>query len=105
MFVIFQITKGDERGYDYAWLLVTVIYILPFMLLAPINGAISNTLPKRWVLVGSAAFCLAVLFAFGQIGGYWLWCFGLVAAGSAVYSPTRYAILPAVAHDLRMPLN
>jgi 1-acyl-sn-glycerol-3-phosphate acyltransferase len=34
----------------------------------------------------------------------WLWCFALLALGSALYSPTRYSLLPAVAHEVHVPL-
>jgi hypothetical protein len=90
---------------------VTPFFILPFILLAPGNGALSNGLPKRWVLVGSAAYCLGVAALLGLLLGEtadpWLWCLGLglVMIGTAVYSPTRYALLPAVAEDTRLALT
>ena len=42
--------------------------------------------------------------AFAAMQGHWMICLGLVALGSAIYSPARYAMLPAVAEDTRIPL-
>jgi 1-acyl-sn-glycerol-3-phosphate acyltransferase len=91
-------SRGD------AWHVATAVFIAPFVILAPLNGCINNGLPRRWVLVGSAAFTLLIVTVFA--GGQWSWmiCLGVVAVGSAIYSPARYAMLPAVAEDTRMPL-
>src|SRR5207248_387918 len=79
IFVFLQAAKaGGEEG-KAAWYLVTAIALAPFILLAPFNGALSNGLPKRWVLVSSAALCAAVVAVFGALGGGWLWCLGLAA--------------------------
>jgi 1-acyl-sn-glycerol-3-phosphate acyltransferase len=111
MFVVLLIVGGPELPVqDAAWHQVTAFFILPFILLTPISGALSNDLPKRWVLVGSATYCLCLTVALGALLGLstdsWLWCIGLtlLMAGHAVYSPTRYALLPAAAVDSRMPL-
>jgi len=70
----------------------------------------ANELPKRWVLVGSSAYCLMMtavwMFANELIADDWTLCIGLslVMAGSAVFSPVRYALLPAAAHDTHLPL-
>src|SRR5947207_1064020 len=52
---------ADASAQGYSWHLVTAVFMAPFILLAPINGAISNGLPKRWVLVGSSAVALLAL--------------------------------------------
>jgi 1-acyl-sn-glycerol-3-phosphate acyltransferase len=91
-------SKGD------AWHIATAVFIAPFVLLAPFNGCINNGLPRRWVLVGSAAYTLLIVTLFAASQGSWMICLGMVALGSAVYSPARYAMLPAVAEDARMPL-
>jgi 1-acyl-sn-glycerol-3-phosphate acyltransferase len=93
-----------------AWYLVTALLMAPAVLLAPLNGAISNSLPKPLVLIGSAAYGLIVTalaaLALGADADHgWLLCWGLVALGSAVYGPTRYALLPAAADDTRWPLT
>jgi 1-acyl-sn-glycerol-3-phosphate acyltransferase len=87
-----------------AWHVATAVFIAPFVLLAPLNGCINNGLPRRWVLVGSAAFTLVVVALFAV--GHWPWmvCLGVVALGSALYSPARYAMLPAAAEEAHLPL-
>jgi 1-acyl-sn-glycerol-3-phosphate acyltransferase len=88
----------------HAWHIATAVFIAPFVLLSPLNGCLNNSLPRRWVLVGSAAFTLLVVSVFAVLQGDWILCLGLVALGSAIYSPARYAMLPAVAEDARLPL-
>lgn len=99
-----HVNKGTAQQ-NSAWYLVTAIFTLPAVLLAPFNGAICNTLPKRQVLVGSTLFGFVVMFAWGLVGDYWLWCWGLIAIGSAIFGPTRYAMLPAAAQDSHWPLT
>ena len=111
MFVVVEVAAAGRQQRDAAWHQVTPFFILPFVLFAPVNGALSNSLPKRWVLVGSSALCLGVAALFGLLAGTaadpWLWCaaVALVAVGAAIYSPTRYALLPAAAQDGRLPLS
>ncbi len=104
LFVVLEIARLGERPRNFAPHLVTAVYVAPFILLAPVNGALSNALRKRWVLVTSAAFCLGGVAAVALLGGPWLLAVGLIAVGMAVYSPTRYALLPAAADDTRVPL-
>jgi len=105
IFVVLEWAQSGQRECNSAWHLVTACFILPFIVLAPFNGALCNGLPRRWVLVGAAAFCLLALITFGAVGGPWLACLIAVALGSALFSPTRYAMLPAVAQDARIPLS
>ena len=104
MFVFLEIAQQGEKKLQSAWYLVTVVFIMPFIVLAPLNGILSNDLRKRWALVGSTAFSLGALGLCGLVGGSWLWALGLTALGMAVYSPTRYALLPAAAEDTQIPL-
>ena len=105
LFVVLQVAKATQGPPDAAaFHLVTAFFIAPFILLAPLNGAVSNALPRRWVLVGASAFCLGVAMLFGALEGPWLACITLTGIGAAVYSPTRYALLPAAAEDGRIPL-
>jgi len=105
IFVVLQVARlGIVEG-DAAWPLVTFFLMLPAVFLAPFNGALGNSLPKPAVLAGSAAYCLAVVALFGVLNGRWLACWALVAVGSAVYGPARYALLPAAAEDTRIPLT
>jgi 1-acyl-sn-glycerol-3-phosphate acyltransferase len=88
-----------------AFHLVTACFIAPFILFAPLNGALSNCLPKRRVLVGSSLFCLLVALLFGGLGWPWLVGIALTGVGTAIYSPARYALLPAAAQDTGIPLT
>jgi hypothetical protein len=89
---------------DTAWHLVSALFMLPSILLVPVYGAAGNSLPKRAALVGSAAYCLTVVALFAWWGRGWWACVGGVALGSALYTPTRHALLPAAARDTRLPL-
>lgn len=89
---------------DSAWHLATAVFILPFILLAPFHGCLSNSLPRRWVLVGASLGCFATVAGFIP-DGPWIISLGLTALGAALYSATRYAVLPAIAQDSRLPLN
>ena len=105
LFVVLELATAGTGLRDGAWHLVTAILMVPAVFLAPVNGALSNSLPKPRVLIGSAAFCLVVAVAFMIVNGPWLACWALVAVGAAVYSPTRYALLPAAAIDTHLPLT
>ncbi|HZT82119.1 MAG TPA: MFS transporter [Gemmataceae bacterium] len=98
-FVVLHLAAAGGSGRLSAWHLATAAFIAPFLLLAPFNGAVCNGLRKRLVLIGSAAFCLSVVAGFLLAGGPWLVCLGVFAVGAALYSPTRYALLPAAAAD------
>lgn len=109
MFAVLELAHRGPDGKNSAWYLVTALFIAPAVLFAPLNGAISNGLPKRSVLAGSAVFCLlalTVLAVWGQTGDptSLLLCLLFVAVGAAIYGPTRYALLPAVAQDTGLPL-
>lgn len=96
--------SGAAGSDGYAWHVATAVFIAPFVLLAPFNGCINNSLPRRWVLVGSAAFTLLAVSVFAARPWPWMICLGVVALGSAIYSPARYALLPAAAEDACLPL-
>jgi 1-acyl-sn-glycerol-3-phosphate acyltransferase len=105
---IFVVLRSAEYGAgqrDSAWHVVVALWVLPAIFLSPINGAISNSLPKPRVLMGAAAWCLTVTLAFAFTDGPWLAAVALLAVGSAVFGPTRYALLPAAARDGGLPLS
>lgn len=111
MFVILLVARAVPDGSEAAWHQVTPYFILPFILLAPINGALANSLPRRWVLAGASAWCLfltviALLDLDTAPESALVWCAVLTAnmLGAAIYSPARYALLPAAAEDARLPL-
>jgi 1-acyl-sn-glycerol-3-phosphate acyltransferase len=105
IFVLVRMAEGSHGQRDSAWHLLAALLMLPAVVLAPCNGALSNSLPKRLVLAGSAAYCGVVVALFGLLDGPWVAAWALVAVGAALYSPTRYAVLPAAAIDGRMPLT
>jgi 1-acyl-sn-glycerol-3-phosphate acyltransferase len=69
-----------------------------------VNGSLSNALPKRWVLVGTSAIAALALGLDVIMSDFPLVWLALLAASTAVYSPTRYALLPAAAQDTQWPL-
>lgn len=109
LFVVLLAADGSPGQRESAWHLVMALFMLPCVLLAPVNGALSNSLPKRGLLVASAAYLLAVLMGYGLIGSGGSAAaavtVALVAMGSAVYGPTRFALLPATARDTGWPLS
>lgn len=109
MFAVLELARGQADGKNSAWYLVTALFIFPSIVFAPVNGAISNGLPKRGVLVGTAAVCLLALglLAFWNDPGpaVLVVCLVVVASGAAIYNPTRYALLPAAAQDTGLPLT
>jgi len=105
IFVVLELARQGGGHQEAAWHLVTAILMVPAVLLAPLNGAIGNSLPKPLVLAGSAAWCAGATVFFALLGGPWLACWALVVLGAALYSPTRYALLPAAAFDTHIPLT
>ncbi len=89
---------------DTAWHVATALFIAPFILLAPLNGCLSNGLPRRLLLAGSSAFAFLTIVVCAWLGVPWMACLAVVAPAAAVYSPARYALLPAAAADAHMPL-
>jgi 1-acyl-sn-glycerol-3-phosphate acyltransferase len=105
VFVVLELAAAGAAERESAWHLLTALLVLPAVFLAPLNGALSNSLPKPLVLTGTSLYCAAVVAAFAAMGGPWVAAWGLLAVGAAVYSPTRYALLPAAAEDTGVPLT
>jgi 1-acyl-sn-glycerol-3-phosphate acyltransferase len=111
MFAVLLVAGQGGQASQAAWYQVRAFFILPFLLFAPINGAMANSLGKHSVLVASSGFSLVMVLLVGLVlpatpaAGWW-WCLavGVNMLGAAVYSPTRYALLPAIAQDARVPL-
>jgi 1-acyl-sn-glycerol-3-phosphate acyltransferase len=105
IWIVLQVAQASGGAPDAAaFQLVSAFFNAPFLLLAPMNGAIGNSLPKRWVLVASAAMCLAVSLVLAAMQSHWLIGIALIGIGAGLYSPTRYALLPAAAQDTHIPL-
>jgi 1-acyl-sn-glycerol-3-phosphate acyltransferase len=112
LFVVRLVAERVANGPNFAWHLITALFITPFIVLAPFNGAISNCLPRRKVIALAAGFCALAPLGFllvrdAALADWRGWCvlLGLVALGAAVYSPARYALLPAAAQDAHLPLT
>src|SRR5262245_6247338 len=103
--VILAVLPRSAEGRDFGWELINVSYYLPFILLAPIIGALSNGFPKRWMLVFSAAYCLFLTNWFGDSLGSrhdsGLINLALIMMGAALFSSVCFALLPAGARDAR----
>lgn len=99
-----EVAGASAEGRLSAWHLATAVFVGPFILLAPLNGCVSNALPRRDVLAGSAGFCLAATVLFALVQGAWITLVALVALGAAVNSAARYAMLPAAARDTGLSL-
>jgi MFS family permease len=104
VYVVLRMAAEGATQRDAAWHLVAALFMLPSVFLVPVYGALGNSLPKRRVLIGSAAYCFAVVMLFAWWGQGWLRCVAGVALGSALYVPTRHALLPAAARDTRVEL-
>jgi 1-acyl-sn-glycerol-3-phosphate acyltransferase len=94
-----------SAGEKSAWYSSTAVGIAPFIALAPLNGCLSNGLSRRLVMSIATLSSVLVVTGFAAAGGDWLPCLAVVALGTAVYSPSRYAVLPAVATDTHVPLS
>ncbi len=105
IYVALRLAVAVPAAQGYAWHLLTALMMLPAIVLAPFNGALGNSLPKRLVLVGAALYCLAIVAGAALLGGPGVLGWALLAVGAAVYSPVRYALLPAAATDTHLPLT
>lgn len=103
LFVILKTAESGAGLRESAWHIVIALFAVPAVVFAPFIGAIGNSLTKRWVLTGSAAYCFGVLLIFGFLNGAWLLGAALVGVGSAIYFPTRYALLAPAAADAHLP--
>jgi 1-acyl-sn-glycerol-3-phosphate acyltransferase len=104
LLAIIECSSASAKGKVSAWHLAMVVFVAPFIVLAPLNGCISNTLSRRGVLVGSAAFSLVAVLVCAALRLPWMWCLGVVGPSAALYSAARHAMLPAAARDADMSL-
>jgi 1-acyl-sn-glycerol-3-phosphate acyltransferase len=100
-FLLWSLARTEGAA---AWPLVLTLFMAPALILSPLIGAVANGLARRWVLVGSAAYCLLVLALFASRMDLLPECCMLLAVGNAFYWPARSALLPAAAADARIPL-
>jgi 1-acyl-sn-glycerol-3-phosphate acyltransferase len=104
LLAVLECAGAGDVGQQSAWHQATGLYVAPFLLLAPLNGSLSNALPRRWVLVGAATLSLLVIALQSGFGFSWLLCLAVLGLAGAVYAPARYAMLPGAALDSDWPL-
>ncbi len=102
---VLMFTLGAGATQESGWEIATALLMWPAILLAPFNGALCNSLPKPKVLIGAAAYGLLVTLLFAITNRDWMWGWGLLALGTAIYGPMRYAMLPAASADTHWPLT
>lgn len=84
------------------------VFTLPFVLLAPLAGAVGDRLSKRRVIFGVRLMDLPIL-AFGCCGLWlhqpWMLVVALVLLGiaSAFFAPVKLAVLPELVPEPRLP--
>jgi MFS transporter, LPLT family, lysophospholipid transporter len=88
---VLVLVKGMQSGRDLTPL-VQEFFAVAFILLAPIVGPFSDSLPKGRVMFLSNAIKLLGA-GFILAGGHPLLGYGLVGVGAAAYSPAKYGIL------------
>ncbi len=104
VFILLELER-PWGGINQAWHLIALLWMLPALVLAPFNGAVSNSQSKRLVLSAAAALGLAAVLGSAAAGLPWIVCWQLLAISFAVYGPLRFALLPAAAQDARLPLT
>ncbi len=108
VWLFFETARLGDAERQSGWHLITALLMIPAIAFAPLNGALCNALAKPRVLVGSALFLVTcqLLFLILASSGEpsWLVCWALTAVGAAIYSPTRYALLPAGSQDTHIAL-
>jgi LPLT family lysophospholipid transporter-like MFS transporter len=105
----FQLLSGRITEQDVNWqnLLFSVVFFLPFILLAPIAGYVNDRRPKTtWLIGGNAIKLLGTAIG---LFGVWLHAgdfhasrawqligYAVIGIGACVYSPAKYGILPEI---------
>ena len=84
---------------------MTFLFMLPFLILGPVSGALADRLPRRWVMISADLARVGVMVAF-----FWLmercaphfgeWGvfipLGMVGCFAALFSPSRAAMVPTL---------
>src|SRR5262249_19732821 len=104
LLLVLLLAAGDPGRLLGSWYLATILFVAPFLVLAPLTGCLANSLPRRGVLVGASLVALASFAGCALAGGPWTVGVVLVALASAAYQPALYAVLPAASHDSGVPL-
>jgi acyl-[acyl-carrier-protein]-phospholipid O-acyltransferase/long-chain-fatty-acid--[acyl-carrier-protein] ligase len=99
--VVLNVEAAPDRGFALA--AAGLLFALPFILFSWLAGWLSDRFPKHRVILGlklvEVAVCLFVLIALqGEVSLIWAGL-GLMAVQSALFSPSKYGILPEVLED------
>lgn len=100
--VILNVEAADDRGWGLA--AAGLLFALPFILISWVAGWLSDRYPKHRVILilklVEIAVCLFVLFSVRNGGVSLIWIgLGLMALQSALFSPSKYGILPEVLQE------
>ena len=98
-----QVLSSAEVATRYISI-IGVLYILPFVLFAPIAGFLADRFSKRSVIIimGAVKVVLAILATWSLfIGNIWWLCavLFLFMVESAMFSPAKLGILPEILHE------
>lgn len=99
-----HITEQQVNGQNA---LYSAVFFVPFILLAPLAGFLSDRMPKTsWLFGGNAIKMLGALVGLlgvwlfaAQVQASWHWqvlSYAIVGIGACVYSPAKYGILPEI---------
>ena len=92
LFLVRGILIRDQAP-DSQLFFVQGVFLLSYVVLAPIVGAFADRNPKAKVLlIGNGIKALGVLVM--MLGVNPAWAYGIVGIGAVVYSPAKYGILP-----------
>ncbi len=106
--VLAAIGAAGSYSSDTAFMsLITIIYVLPFIVFPPLTGYLSDRFRKRQIMVSAKIAELAIM-ALGAVCLYYIGRWGplplvgvllLMASQSAFFSPAYYGALPEVFHE------
>jgi LPLT family lysophospholipid transporter-like MFS transporter len=99
-----QITESQVSGLNSRF---SIIFFVPFIVLAPLAGWLNDRMPKTsWLLggnlikiIGAVVGLVGVVIHAGDFHASLAWQmagYGIVAIGACVYSPAKYGILPEI---------
>jgi 1-acyl-sn-glycerol-3-phosphate acyltransferase len=92
--VFLRLLAGGKEELQAA-LIVAAVGLAPVLFPAPLIVAIGQTRSQRWLLVGSAALCLGLVFLFGDPLDTSMVSLFLLATSSAVFRATSRSYFPA----------
>lgn len=81
-----------------------LILLLPAIFLAPLNGAVINSLPTHLVLMGSTGLAFVASFLFALFDGGFI-SLTLIAIATTNYGAARHAVFPPAARNCHVPLT